>query len=139
MMSKTFHNLSFVGQNLHSCLASIWETSCQWVSSQFYINGVVSNTSRHVMAPDQIMARLFVSFVLVLFISQVFIRSLFLVSLFLWLPFGVSWVRSFSTHMNQEKSHFYQYRNFPDGILAKRELLNPGMIFKAAKRSENSG
>ena len=25
---------------------------------------------------------------------------------FLWLPFGVSWVKSFSTHVNQEKPHF---------------------------------
>ena len=67
---------------------------------------------------------------LVLFISSVFIRSIlfifFLVSFFLWLPFGVSWVRSFSTQVNQEKPHFYQYRNFPDGILAKRGLLYPG-------------
>ena len=50
----------------------------------------------------------------------------FLVSFFLWLPFGVSWVRSFSTRVTQEKPHFYQNRNFPDGILAKRGLLNPG-------------
>ena len=51
---------------------------------------------------------------------------IFLVSFFLWLPFGVSWVRSFSTQANLEKPHFYQYRNFPDGIEAKKGLLNPG-------------
>lgn len=149
MMSKTFHNLSFLGQNLHSCLASIWETSCLRVSSQLYFNGVVSYNSHQVIGLDRIMARLFVVFVLsewcyhqmktsqtkrlhqyylfLRFLQEAFyfLITIFLVSFFLWLPFGVSWVRSFSTLVIQEKPHFYQCGNFHDGILAKRELLNP--------------
>ena len=91
MMSKTFHNLSFVGYNLQSCLAIIWEKSCGYLH-KYTSTGWLATI--HAKLWRQTKLWLTISFVCVIRMGlpskNLLDKTFVLVVFFLWPPFGVN-------------------------------------------------